>query len=367
MPFPNWQARASIAVTALVLSGQSHAQWSVAYLNPANRASVASGVSSGGQVGLSTGIPSDAAVLWNGSAQSWVNLNPSGAGRSKANAAFGSQQAGSANYGGWDRATIWHGTAASAQDIHPVWASLSEVMATSGVQQAGYALVPSTGRYHATVWSGSSASAVDLHPGPLNEASFAWGVAGGQQVGSTTNFNGNLRQAALWSGTAGSYINLTPSSYYSEALAVEGGIQVGYERATSGSFRRPVIWSGTAASMSYLAGPSVEGAIRAIHQGRLAGEMHVGAHRHATMWNSATSSPEDLATVLTGSWAETIATGIWSDGQTIFVTGYGFNTTRNRNEALLWTRPVPTPATSLVAAAGLMLHGGRRRRSQRLS
>ena len=48
-------------------------------------------------------------------------------------------------------------------------------------------------------------------------------------------------------------------------------------------------------------------------------------------------------------------------GVNTYISGYGLNTITNRDEALIWTRPIPAPgAAVLLGLAGLM--AARRRR-----
>jgi hypothetical protein len=104
------------------------------------------------------------AMLWTGTADSAVNLNPLNSGESMALAVAGGQQVGYAY--SFQHAMLWTGTAASAVDLHPAAYTSSQARATNGVQQAGFGWVNTpaqTSRRHALVWSGSAASVVDLN------------------------------------------------------------------------------------------------------------------------------------------------------------------------------------------------------------
>ncbi|MET0623713.1 MAG: hypothetical protein ABW250_12085 [Pyrinomonadaceae bacterium] len=105
------------------------------------------------------------AVLWSGSAESAVNLNPFDAATSQANAVAGGQQVG---YGYTpSRALLWSGSAESVVDLHPEGYTSSEANATNGSKQVGYGYifdpVTQVSHSHALVWTGSAASAVDLN------------------------------------------------------------------------------------------------------------------------------------------------------------------------------------------------------------
>src|SRR6185503_6525735 len=59
------------------------------------------------------------AVLWHGTAASWIDLNPVGSPESFAYAVHAGRQVGSAKVGGVDHACLWTGTAESWVDLHP--------------------------------------------------------------------------------------------------------------------------------------------------------------------------------------------------------------------------------------------------------
>jgi hypothetical protein len=118
---------------------------------------------------------------------------------------------------------------------------------------------------------------------------------GNQQVGMAVI--GGVERASMWSGTGATWVELHPDGASgSVALATDGTHQVGW--ANVGGVQRACLWTGTA------------------------------------------NSYEDLAVALQGDWSESVARGIWSDGTTVFITGYGFNDDTSQYEAILWTRPV---------------------------
>jgi hypothetical protein len=123
------------------------------------------------------------AVVWSGSADSAVNLNPPDSSTSQAYGVYGGQQVG---YGYVpSRALLWTGSAESKVELHPEGYESSVANATNGVQQVGSGFVgASTGaaHSHALVWSGSAASAVDLNqflpPGYTDAAATGIDAAG---------------------------------------------------------------------------------------------------------------------------------------------------------------------------------------------
>lgn len=152
------------------------------------------------------------AVLWTGTADSAINLNPPDSIESQARAVAGGQQVGFGYYP--HHALLWTGSAESVVDLHPAGYTSSEANATNGVQQAGAGFIGDmdapTSQSHALVWSGSAASAVDLNqflpPGYTDAA--ATGIdAGGTVVGWASkgprNNPANVH-AMMWvPGTAG--------------------------------------------------------------------------------------------------------------------------------------------------------------------
>jgi hypothetical protein len=286
--------------------------------------SIALGVSGGQQAGYAvTNDGYDHAGLWTGTAESWVDLHPAGALSSGASGIGGGQQVGVAyvfdkDRGDWfEHAGFWTGTAESWVDLHPAQFGIFEISrayATDGgrqVGEAGWWLHQTV----ASLWSGTAESWVDLHPydfydpgDPPWDWSCAFGVCGnqvvghiigsgehamlwtvepyswvdlhppkarfastsvaydvsdGQQVGGVVfykHYGTHLRHASLWSGTAGSWVDLHPDDgvfpyYESVALGVSHGFQAGYATTdirapgywTSGG-RHAGIWSGTAKS-----------------------------------------------------------------------------------------------------------------------
>src|SRR5262249_40368222 len=136
------------------------------------------------------------AVLWSGTAGSWINLNPPNSSFSQVYAIGGTQQAGSVDL----HAAIWSGTATSFVDLTPAGSEWAEVYATTGPRQAGFALRQD---YHAAIWSGTAASWVDLHP-PVADVSQSvlFATIGSHQAGFAKfgDVNFGVEHASIWSG-----------------------------------------------------------------------------------------------------------------------------------------------------------------------
>ncbi|HEV7894095.1 MAG TPA: hypothetical protein VGP08_25995 [Pyrinomonadaceae bacterium] len=148
---------------------------------------------------------SPSAMLWAGTADSAVSLNPADSNESVAYAVAGGQQVGYAY--SFQHATLWTGSAASAVDLHPAGYTASQARATNGVQQAGFGWVNNAAQIphrHALVWSGSAASVVDLNqfmPLGFTDAAVTGIDAAGNVVGWAVKGSANgtaSTHAVMW-------------------------------------------------------------------------------------------------------------------------------------------------------------------------
>ncbi|MBX3373704.1 MAG: hypothetical protein KF817_07705 [Phycisphaeraceae bacterium] len=78
----------------------------------------------------------------------------------------------------------------------------------------------------------------------------------------------------------------------------------------------------------------------AVQDGQQAGYATIGGIQRAGAWSSTAGSWVDLSISLSGSWSNSFAYGIWSDGLVIPVVGVGRNLETGRDEALLWTNVI---------------------------
>lgn len=206
------------------------------------------------------------AILWNGTAASAVDLSPTNLTGIEDSAVLGisssgNQQVGeggSTGLGAIPHALLWQGSANSAVDLHPTTLAHmsygSKAFGTDGVQQVGEGYT-SEGRFHALLWQGSAGSALDLHPTNLSyfSDSSAEGVHGNQQVGAAGNAANNVIHAMLWNGTADSAVDLNPTNLYginsSIARSTNGASQAGTGSGPGTSYANHALtWSGTADS-----------------------------------------------------------------------------------------------------------------------
>lgn len=185
------------------------------------------------------------AVLWRGTPQSAVDLNPAGVAFSVALGCGGTMQVGVAHSGDpLEVAVLWTGTAQSAVNLHPKGFLASRALATDGRRQVGSGLA-AVQVTHALLWSGSAQSLVDLHPAGW-ENSYATGIDGKAQVGYADT-QGKTGHAMLWSGTAQSAVDLHPAGFErSQANGVHGNLQVGV--GTQNGRNHALLWQGSAQS-----------------------------------------------------------------------------------------------------------------------
>jgi hypothetical protein len=165
----------------------------------------------------------------------------------------------------------------------------------------------------AALWRGSAASYVDLHSG--EGSTIAYGVGAAQQVGEHNSGGSAPRfQAVFWTGSAASLVSLHPAgSRDSTAFAVENGQQVGSALFISGDGRHAGLWEGTAESWIDLhpAGANWSVAL-GVHAGRQTGHVRFGEVIHAGLWSGSAASWVDLHPA---GATESHATGIHGDQQ----------------------------------------------------
>ncbi len=253
---------------------------------------------------------------------------------------------GSINSGTSDEnAVVW--SPAGPVPLHPASGySTTVAAATDGGSQVGFGNVP--GHLHAALWTGSAASFVDLDPGGFYDTQ-AWGVGGGQQVGfGRTNpapvTNYQYTRALLWSGTPGSVVNLHPAAYENSELRGTDGIrQVGEAEVFAATHNNGVlhamVWSGSADSYVDLHPASGFSYSYALN---VSGSQEVGyglfgatasAPPHALLWSSTADSVVDLQPPGGSGFSNSRAYG--TDG--FHQVGYGANTVYGQTHALFWS------------------------------
>jgi peptidoglycan/xylan/chitin deacetylase (PgdA/CDA1 family) len=216
------------------------------------------------------------------------------------------------------------------------WWWASKAYDISAGKQAGCAGGSATGgAWHAFLWSGTAGSYVDLHPIGFYD-SFASGVSGGRQVGAgrgiITQWN---HHALLWNGTAESCVDLHPSGFLGSSVrAISGDEQVGVGELWGG-VRHALLWRGTPESCVDLTPNGFEVAwANGVYDGQQVGmglKLRWEGPNHALLWSGTAESCVDLhPSGFSSSWANDI-----SEGQQV---GYGWGTPSSHDKhALLWS------------------------------
>jgi formylglycine-generating enzyme required for sulfatase activity len=210
-----------------------------------------------GQVGIgfvTRGPFNRRALLWNGAAESAINLHPSGFQYSEAYAIEGTSQVGVAyndQYADDSHAMLWHGTAQSAIDLHPPGFRASRASGVLGSSQFGTGRLPDSLPFgfatNALLWQGTPQSVVNLHPAGF-DSSTVTDITEASQVGYGSR--ANIEHALLWHGTAQSVVDLHPAGFEgSRANALSDEIQVGHGEDLGGGNRHALLWTGTAESV----------------------------------------------------------------------------------------------------------------------
>ena len=366
----NWKPSLSIISAIVFLLGVNKQTRAIEYvaidLTPVGfNESFANSICNGQQAGSGASAPTGGylhALIWNGSATNFTDVNPSEfqTSFSEITSIYGSQQVGDASvtgsYGSAYHAILWNGTASSAIDLNPNGFSSSFAYGISGDQQVGYAYNSVDHTDHAFLWNGSAASAIDLNPSGFSEAN-ANGTNGIQQVGS--GFGTTARHALLWSGTAASCIDLNPSGYVqSEAYGIGGTQQVGWGLISITNFHHhALLWNGTSASykdlnpsgFDYSEAKSTNGFQQVGYAGNGSNEPLTG---HAILWSGSATSAIDLQQFLPSNFIYSEANAIDSQGN---IVGNALDNTR-RTHAILW-QPVPEPATFVMLGIGALSLG----------
>lgn len=343
------------AFVVLAFAGVAPAQWTMSILTPPGTSQPeARGVGDGQEAGWTVNGGATHAVLWTGSAVSWVDLNPVGSTFSQCYGVGGGQQVGTSN----NRASLWSGTAASWVNLTPAGAGGGIANGVGAGVQVGNVSIAS--HPHASLWHGTAASWVDLNPAGITNSRCV-ATNGLQQVGYTSD---GIEHAALWSGTAASWIDLNPAGAIdSRATGVTAGGQAGYADFVVGGLGRTHagLWSGAGASWvdlhpSAMFSSEIDGAFGEWQAGFVL-TTNLGGHSHAGVWRGTAASFEELPG---GPFTDWFAQGVWADSTTLYVVGSG-NPATTSPQAILWTRPIPGPGSVAVLAFGAGLARGRRR------
>ncbi len=346
------RARSAAALLVLVMSAGvagAGVGWSVVNLHPAGaESSIANGAYAANQVGSAVFGGVRHAGMWQGTAASWEDINPAGCSESDAYAITDGQIAGRASVAAVGRGALWvmgaGPVSASWVDLYPGW-PMTMATAVGDEQQVGWGVVfdPEYAD-RACMWRGSAGTCVDLHPAGA-EHSYATCVSAGVQGGAVQI--GGRYNACIWRGSAASFVNMNPPDrYYSEIRAMSGNEQVGYVMVGAD---HASVWHGTPESWVDIHPTAPQVGASALFG--TSGGVQVGTTyilsggdwlRHAGVWKGVSESWMDLHQFLGPQYLESEATGVWSSGESIAISGYAHHGELNRDEAVVWLfEPIP--------------------------
>src|SRR5688572_15546104 len=145
-------------------------------------------------------------------------------------------------------AVLWSGSAQSFMLLHAPTFDEARAVDTTGMAHVGSGYRGQTGQYRAMLWTNPS-NVVDLHPAGF-ASSPGFGIEGDSQVGFAETSSGDAH-AFLWRGSAASAIDLHPAATYSLTVAhsVSSNTQVGGGRTIATGPDRALAWRGSAASV----------------------------------------------------------------------------------------------------------------------
>jgi hypothetical protein len=367
-------ARSAFLAAATLLGSLSptlHAQYTVVDLGPAGTTSFGNGAGAGQQVGFTAANSSttitgaNQAALWSGSSGTLINLHPATAITSQANAASNGQQVGSVD----SDAVLWNGTADSTTILTPAGFVSAQAFAIGDGQQVGCGSflvkgargVLQPGPNHALLWQGTASSAIDLNTSSGFDSSCAFGVSGGNQVGTGTKGPNSL--AVLWLGTGKSATSLHPDKGFlqSGGTAISGTQQVGWGLTAAfiepGVVRLPIsrfhalLWTGNKATVVDLhpvGGPFKDTQALGVGGGKQVGvgfdSRDGGSAQTALLWSGSAASAVSLNQFLPPGFVGARATAI--DPTTGIITGSATTSQLDPSawHAVIWVPVAPAAA-----------------------
>ena len=285
----------------------------------------AEGIAENGQiVGYSTS-PADA-VLWSSTYSAPVVLAASSYLSAKALATDGTVSVGYADTPTGNDAVLWD-INGNLTDLSPPGYLATAIYGISNGQEVGVGLTASTPN-HAFLWNGDDPNALGPQPGWLFNIHGAPELMVCQQVGyGATTINGQPSgyQALLWSGTAASAENITPTGYAeAQAFGISGNLVAGWGSPGAGK-QDALLWNvqmGTCTDLepTNLTGFFQSGAYAVAGQYEAGyGYTDSGAY-HAMVWTGSADSAVDLNDFLPAG-DSSIAYGVDTAGDVVGIAG----------------------------------------------
>lgn len=321
-----------------------------------------------GFIGSPYGSDHHAAAWTSLSGDSVIDLHPSGFDASRINGSSGAQHVGLTILNGRRGAALWNGnSAADFVSLHPPQYRESWALGTDGEHQIGYG-VTSTGLDRALLWSGSAGSVVSLHP-PGADHSQAFDIGGGRQVG-WVEVGLESRTGGYWEGTAESWTPLESvgnefGETFVNSISPDGRQQGGWAASNITGVNWAAIWEGSTDTFRSLhPDPSMPGSAVLETDGTHQVGYVISTGTYAAIWDGTAESYFNLHSLLPDNYANSWAFDVFTDHEAVWVTGYAYNATLDRFEAVVWSRPVPAPSSPLALVAAALIAITRRSRHQ---
>jgi hypothetical protein len=205
----------------------------------------------------------------------------------------------------------------------------------------------------AALWHGTAASFVSLAPAGA-QGSAANATDGVHQFGYA-QYAGALR-ATMWSGTAASATNINPAGYVeSEVWAAIPGLQVGWAETSS---HHAGVWFGSAASFHDLDPPGMASEAYGVCDGAVVGYVTAGGFQWSpAIWLGPSFEFQQLP--IPAGYTSAYATSVEFRDGLYYVGGFAESPTREQ-DAFLWVG-VPAPSSLAVLGAPGAWAGRRRR------
>lgn len=218
---------------------------------------------------------SEGAVLWHRDKDDKpevVSLHPAIATNSAALGCWNGHQCGSVSIDGKNRAVVWSGSAESMKILKGLEGAA--VRALAGSSDSGIVGIGGGFPGRALYWRDAEIEPVELNPRGIFYSS-ARAIDGGQQAGVMATepmFHAGNRIPVVWHGSADSVVKLLPEGFESgEAHDCAAGMQAGAVRRGDAStgFERAALWLGSAASFidlhPFVGGKWTDSAAKSIH------------------------------------------------------------------------------------------------------
>jgi hypothetical protein len=343
---------AAAAVVSLGVGAPLQAQWHAILLHPSQAQYSAVSAVFGREAGGIATFAVSQATVWDWTNGTTGTLAPPPE-TSQINGMWADQRVGL-----WaGSATIWSGGGATS--LHPAGVGYSEALSVRDGMQVGYSAMPNP--KHAAVWWGTAQSYVDLNPAAAVRSE-ARATDGTFQGGWATFHgpSGDVQHAALWNGSAASFVDFNPPQAIESMInGMAPGEQVGYTQVLGGQ-RLAAVWSGTAQSLVSLHPPGVGGdsVLNATTGSVQVGELSISV-THAAIWFGSASSFLDLHQFLPPGYGSSEARAVFQDGGTIVVGGVALR--NGFPQAVVWVGTIPGPPVVAPLGWAAVIAARRRR------